>query len=542
MASTNTANGPSEVFAANATLNGGNPAAAATAPAPSASTSATASQGSTTNPEEIAWYFVESYYTTLNRTPERLHLFHQKKSSFIWGTEGDNVPVSRGRGEILERIKDLQFKDCKVRVTNVDSQTSLSSGIIVQVLGDMTNNAELSKRFAQTFFLAEQTNPQGYYVLNDIFRYLKDEEEEEVLEGAVEEPAPVAAPEPVAEEVAVPEEKEPEPEVAAEPEAPVPAPAPVVEEEVKEEAPAEEVVEKVEEPVVEPEVEKTEEPAAAPVVPVVPAVPAVPAVPVAQPETAEPEPATQTVAEPTKTENQPPPPAPQEPPKPAKPASWAALLAPKTTAPPAPAQQAAAPAQAPATTTPTAQNTSTAQPAQANNNNSGWQTTESRRQNRPVSISGAPEGQSSAYVRSTTGRFTVTHEQLKNALTPFGAINNVNIVEKKHAFVDFADVAGLHAAAAGNPHRIGDQTIFVEERRPPRPSNYSGPNRGGPSFRGGERQGSRGAQRGPGDRDRLDSNRNSIGGGRGQGGNVRGGGGQFQRGGRGMGAGAASSN
>ncbi|KAF3901638.1 hypothetical protein ABW21_db0206781 [Orbilia brochopaga] len=540
MASATTATGPSEVFSANATLNGGNPAAA------TANTSA--GEGSTTSPEEIAWYFVESYYTTLNRTPERLHLFHQKKSSFIWGTEGDNVPVSRGRNEILERIKDLGFKDCKVRVTNVDSQASLASGIIVQVLGDMTNNAEPSKRFSQTFFLAEQTNPQGYYVLNDIFRYLRDEEEEEVLEPAAEEPVPEAAPEPVAEEVTVPEEKEPEVEAVPEPEEPAPTPA-VEEEEVKEEKPVEEA-EKVEEPVVEPEAEKTEEPITAPVVPVVPAVPAVPAVPVAQAEPAEPEPATQTVVEPTKIENQPPAPAPapvpQEPPKPAKPSSWAALLAPKTTpaAAPAPAQQAAAPAPAPApvASTPAAQTASTTPSAQANNN-SGWQTTESRRQNRPVSISGAPEAQASAYVRSTTGKITVTHEQLKSALSVYGSIHRVDIVnEKKHAFVDFAEASSLHAAAAANPHRIGDQTIFVEERRPPRPGNYSGPNRGGSSFRGGERQGSRGAQRGPGDRDRFDQSRNSIGGGRGQGGPIRGGGGQFQRGGRGMGAGAASSN
>ncbi|KAK6355251.1 hypothetical protein TWF696_004366 [Orbilia brochopaga] len=538
MATTNTATGSSEVFSANATLNGGNPAAATT------------SQGSTTSPEEIAWYFVESYYTTLNRTPERLHLFHQKKSSFIWGTEGDNVPVSQGRNEILERIKDLKFKDCKVRVTNVDSQTSLASGILVQVLGDMTNNAEPSKRFAQTFFLAEQTNPQGYYVLNDIFRYLRDEEEEEVLEPPVEEPVPEAAPEPVAEEVVVPEEKEPEAEVDPEPEVPAPAPAVEEEEETKEEVPVEEP-EKVEEPVAEPEVEKTEEPAAAPVVPVVPAVPAVPAVPVAQPEPTEPEPTTQPVAEPTKTENQPPAPAPapapapQEPPKPVKPASWAALLAPKTApaAAPAPAQQAAAPAPAPVTTTPATPTAPTTPSTQANNNNSGWQTTESRRQNRPVSISGAPEAQASAYVRSTTGRITVTQEQLKTALSVYGSIRRVDIVnEKKHAFVDFDEPSSLQAAAGANPHRIGDQTIFVEERRPPRPSNYTGPPRGGSSFRGGERQGSRGAQRGPGDRDRFDSSRNSIGGGRGQGGNIRGGGGQFQRGGRGMGAGAASSN
>lgn len=41
----------------------------------------------------------------------------------------------------------------------------------------MSNKSGPWKKFAQTFFLAEQ--PNGYFVLNDIFRYLKDEEETE---------------------------------------------------------------------------------------------------------------------------------------------------------------------------------------------------------------------------------------------------------------------------------------------------------------------------------------------------------------------------
>lgn len=32
---------------------------------------------SSTGPEEVGWYFVQQYYTTLNKTPERLHVsFH----------------------------------------------------------------------------------------------------------------------------------------------------------------------------------------------------------------------------------------------------------------------------------------------------------------------------------------------------------------------------------------------------------------------------------------------------------------------------------
>jgi hypothetical protein len=97
---------------------------------------------------------------------------------------------------INERIKELEFKDTKVRVTNVDSQGS-DANIVIQVIGEISNQGQPHKRFVQTFVLAEQTN--GYFVLNDIFRYLAEEpeEEEEAHEPAangIEEPVPTAAP------------------------------------------------------------------------------------------------------------------------------------------------------------------------------------------------------------------------------------------------------------------------------------------------------------------------------------------------------------
>lgn len=68
----------------------------------------------------------------------------------------------------------LDFHDCKVRVLNVDSQASFAN-ILITVIGEISNKSEPSRKFVQTFVLAEQ--PNGYYVLNDIFRYLVDEEE-----------------------------------------------------------------------------------------------------------------------------------------------------------------------------------------------------------------------------------------------------------------------------------------------------------------------------------------------------------------------------
>jgi Nuclear transport factor 2 (NTF2) domain len=77
-------------------------------------------------------------------------------------------------------MKELDIQDCKVRVLNVDSQASFEN-IVVQVIGEMSNKSEPHHRFVQTFVLATQQN--GYYVLNDIFRYLNDDVDE-IVEDA----------------------------------------------------------------------------------------------------------------------------------------------------------------------------------------------------------------------------------------------------------------------------------------------------------------------------------------------------------------------
>ncbi|KAJ3299674.1 hypothetical protein HK104_007745 [Borealophlyctis nickersoniae] len=122
---------------------------------------------------EVGWLFVQEYYTFLNRDPHKLHCFFNKKSCFSHGYEGETTKQCYGQQEIHKRIVELDFQDCKVLVSNVDSQASLNGGIIVQVLGEMSNKGQASHKFAQTFFLAEQ--PNGYYVLNDIFRFLKED-------------------------------------------------------------------------------------------------------------------------------------------------------------------------------------------------------------------------------------------------------------------------------------------------------------------------------------------------------------------------------
>lgn len=54
----------------------------------------------------------------------------------------------------------------------MDSQVSANEGVLISVLGELTNNGQSAQKFVETFFLAPQ--PNGYYVLNNIFRFLKD--------------------------------------------------------------------------------------------------------------------------------------------------------------------------------------------------------------------------------------------------------------------------------------------------------------------------------------------------------------------------------
>lgn len=222
--------------------------------------------------------------------------------------------------EIHQKIMAIGFENCKVFIHSVDAQSSADGGIILQVIGEMTNRGEAWRKFVQTFFLAPQ--PNGYFVLNDIFRFLKEEsvEDEEVEEHAelpaeetvsaapveLQEPEPVPpvkipspAPPPVEPVAQPPREPTPEPEPEPEPveEASKPQPNGVHHEpEPEHEIPA------VEEPVKEEPTPIVEEPSPAPAA--------------VQP-TPSPKPAQATVVQPT--------PVPAQPAAPERPKGWASV-------------------------------------------------------------------------------------------------------------------------------------------------------------------------------------------------------------------------
>lgn len=234
-----------------------------------------------------------------------------------------------------------------MRVSNVDSQAS-DENIVIQVIGETSNKSAELKKFVQTFVLAQQ--PTGYFVLNDIFRYIIDEsaEETEAAAGAeqtteapvtegVEMPAQQAVEEqskPVDVEVVDKklEETAEEPpkvlqdeaktngDVAAAMSAPVEAEdAPVAAAPAAEETPAPEVIEKELE---QEEVKEAEKPKD----------------PVPTPEVKAAQPVAAKAPEPAQA------PKPAAPAAPAKPMSWASRVAANTPKPALPQTQSAAPA------------------------------------------------------------------------------------------------------------------------------------------------------------------------------------------------------
>lgn len=93
------------------------------------------------------------------------------------------------------------YSEFKAEIKTVDSQDSLTGGVIVLVTGSLSSKSNGKRNFVQSFFLAPQE--KGYFVLNDIFRYLDEESPETKaaaasLPNGVAEPVPMlhAAPEP----------------------------------------------------------------------------------------------------------------------------------------------------------------------------------------------------------------------------------------------------------------------------------------------------------------------------------------------------------
>ncbi|XP_078478998.1 ras GTPase-activating protein-binding protein 2-like isoform X1 [Lampetra planeri] len=155
--------------------------------------------------------FVRQYYTLLNKAPDFLHRFYGRNSSYVHGGLDPNGKLAEavyGQAEIHKKVMSLQFSECHTKIRHVDAHATLSDGVVVQVLGELSNSGQPMRKFMQTFVLApEGSVANKFYVHNDIFRYEDevfgdseaelDEESEEEVEEEPEERQP--SPEPLQE-------------------------------------------------------------------------------------------------------------------------------------------------------------------------------------------------------------------------------------------------------------------------------------------------------------------------------------------------------
>ncbi|KAK4849751.1 hypothetical protein QYF36_000534 [Acer negundo] len=70
------------------------------------------------------------------------------------------------------KILSMDFKNYKAEIKTADAQNSHKEGVTLLVTGCLAGKDNLRRKFAQSFFLAPQDN--GYFVLNDVFRYVED--------------------------------------------------------------------------------------------------------------------------------------------------------------------------------------------------------------------------------------------------------------------------------------------------------------------------------------------------------------------------------
>ena len=349
-------------------------------------------------------------------------------------------------------------------MSNLDCQGSIHGGIVVQVLGEMSNRGGPAQKFVQTFFLAEQL--RGYYVHNDIFRFLKDDHEEEQDDEDEQEQEQEEDDEDLTEMYAEKAEDDDDAEVT-----PLQAGSEVVAI-IPVEAKAAVTLQPAATAAAAPDATITEqkEPVAA-----TPAKKPEPVVPV-KAETAPVAPTPAKVAQPTQPEPTPAPvsvqaPTPVGPPK-AK--TWANLAAKNTDqwVSQAATSKAATPAVVPAPVKP-----QTPTPTAASHNHGQAPTHgHGQGQNHGGYVQqghGHGQGQGqvrrypeyhSIFIKNVNDR--ITEEQLREAFSRFGRIKHLDMTQKKNcAFMDFATPESVVAALKQRNVQVGNEVVLAEERR-----------------------------------------------------------------------------
>ncbi|XP_009127713.1 nuclear transport factor 2 [Brassica rapa] len=119
---------------------------------------------------QVSEAFVEQYYHIVGKVSQEAHKLYVAASVVSRpGPDGTMTSFTS-----LEAI-DKHFLSCDsstFEVLSVDSQSSLEEGIFIMVIGFLTGEDNLKRKFSQMFYLARQNT--AYVVVNDIFRYVDE--------------------------------------------------------------------------------------------------------------------------------------------------------------------------------------------------------------------------------------------------------------------------------------------------------------------------------------------------------------------------------
>ncbi|KAI4339400.1 hypothetical protein MLD38_024349 [Melastoma candidum] len=131
------------------------------------------------DPRAVGNAFVDQYYNVLNQSPHMLHRFYTDISELSRpGLDGEMTSVTSMQG-INDKILSMGFEKYHLQILTADAQASHKGGVSsALVTGRLTGEDDIMRTFSQSFFLAPQDN--GFFILNDIFRYVEGESTEPI--------------------------------------------------------------------------------------------------------------------------------------------------------------------------------------------------------------------------------------------------------------------------------------------------------------------------------------------------------------------------
>ncbi|XP_059289976.1 nuclear transport factor 2 isoform X2 [Lycium ferocissimum] len=131
----------------------------------------------------VANAFVQQYYHILHHSPGLVFRFYQDISKLGRPEDDGSMGVTTTMQAINDKILSLNYGDFRAEIKSVDAQESFNGGVHALVTGYLTGKDNLIRNFCQTFFLAPQD--RGYFVLNDMFRYVETVGQHETVQVPV---------------------------------------------------------------------------------------------------------------------------------------------------------------------------------------------------------------------------------------------------------------------------------------------------------------------------------------------------------------------